>query len=247
MLPRLDDPRAYAIFLDLDGTLVEFAETPDAARASSETLRVMRSLQEKCGRALAVVSGREIDVVDCMLHPLVLPVAGEHGLRRRDVDGAIHALAASDIAPIVPWLEERIGGERGVLIERKTSSVALHYRLRPDLEARCAALTREIVEARPDLRLIGGKMVFEIACASASKGRAIADFLAEPPFAGRTPVFAGDDVTDEPGFAVVNSRGGVSIKVGEGETVAAFKAETVGQLSGWLAAFAGLAPPEPIP
>jgi len=234
MLPLLEDIGDYAVFLDLDGTLVETADHPDAVRVHPTTISLLERLRLRCDRAFAVVSGRDIAVVDRLLHPLATAAAGVHGLQRRGIDGALHTFGSLDVEPIVSALQSAIGSESGVLIERKPNAVALHYRLRPELESRCREIVEELVQQDFALRLLRGKMVFELTMKGMDKGRAIAAFLAEPPFLGRSPLFAGDDVTDEEGFAVVNRCGGVSIKVGKGATQARFRAENVETLLSWL-------------
>jgi trehalose 6-phosphate phosphatase len=171
------------------------------------------------------------------LHPLVLPVAGVHGLQRRDAAGALHRAAVDpvDIASIVEALRAAIGAETGLLVEEKTGAVALHYRLRPDCAQRCREIAEAVVRGRSDIELLPGKMVYEIRTEGADKGDVIEAFLKEAPFAGRRPVFAGDDATDEVGFAIVNARGGVSIKVGAcATTLARFRAATLHELHQWL-------------
>jgi trehalose 6-phosphate phosphatase len=108
----------------------------------------------------------------------------------------------------------------GLLVEDKRSSLALHYRQRPELEDLCIATMQQAVEESPGLTLLRGKMVAEAKPGGASKGRAIEDFLREAPFAGRTPVFIGDDITDEVGFSTVQRLGGIGLKVGDGPSVA---------------------------
>lgn len=240
MLPSIDEIGRFAIFLDFDGTVVEIADRPDAVRVDVATIRLLEALSEAADHALAVVSGRDIAVVDRMLHPLVLPVAGVHGLQRRDAAGKLHraALEPSELASAVISVEEAIGREPGVFIETKTGAVALHYRLRPELERRCRDIAERIVWRQPDLQLMQGKMVFEIRQQGSDKGDVIEAFLAEPPFKGRTPIFAGDDITDEIGFAIVNARGGMSIKIGESSTLARFRAADVRELHAWLSELA---------
>lgn len=234
MLPWVDDIEGYAIFLDLDGTIVEIVEHPDAARVAPETLRLLEALREKSQNAVAVISGRELVVIDRLLHPLKLPAAGVHGLERRDATGMMHLSAPLDLQPITFVLEKNIGDESGVVVEKKSGAVAVHYRLRPDLERRCCKVVEELVGQRADLRILHGKMVIEIIQNGLNKGDVINAFLSERPFRGRIPVFAGDDVTDEAGFAVVNSRGGISIKVGAQKTEAQYRAEDVRDLERWL-------------
>jgi trehalose 6-phosphate phosphatase len=222
------------MFLDLDGTIVDIVEHPDATRVKASTLRLLEKLSESFGRALAVISGRDIPVIDRLLHPLVLPVAGVHGLRRRDASGIVHATETRDFKHITFVLEKIMGDEPGVVIERKPGAVAVHYRLRPDLERRCCEIVSEVMEQRPDLKLLHGKMVFEIAQAGADKGAVIGAFLSEAPFQGRAPIFAGDDVSDESGFCEVNAREGISIKVGQERSAARFHAANVQELEDWL-------------
>lgn len=234
VLPNIKDIERYAIFLDLDGTLAEIVAHPDCVRVDRSTLSLLETLSETVGRALAVVSGREIAVVDKLLHPLVLPVAGVHGLERRDARGIIHSRDAADISSIIAELEKAAGDEIGVVVERKPGAIALHYRLRPDLEGRCHEIVQGVVAKRPDLRLLHGKMVYEIISKGSDKGGVIKAFLSESPFLGRRPIFAGDDITDEAGFSVVNARSGISIKLGGGESAARFRAHDLRQFHAWL-------------
>jgi len=239
VLPNIDNLERCSIFLDLDGTIIELVEHPDAVRVEASTLRLLEGLRNKSGSALAVISGREIAFIDQLLRPLVLPVAGVHGLQRRDAAGIVHLHETSDMRPLTYELEEVIGDESGIIIEQKPGAVALHYRLRPDLEQRCCEIVEEVVGRRPDLRLVHGKMVFEILQKGADKGSVIETFLSEPPFLGRKPIFAGDDVTDESGFWAVNALGGISIKVGANKTEARYRARDVGELHDWLCKLAG--------
>ena len=243
MLPTIDSLEHYCVFLDLDGTLVEIEDRPEDVRIDEGTLRFIENLRDKVGRALALVSGRDIHVIDRLLYPLVLPVAGVHGLQRRDASGRLHTpvIDQSIVEAIAVEVETAFLAEPGVVIERKTGAVAIHFRLRPDFEKKCAALARKITRGRPELHLIKGKMVYEIRLHGNDKGAVIATFLEERPFKGRTPIFAGDDVTDEPGFVTVNARDGLSIKIGEDATAAKYRAANIVQLRNWLD---GLAPGE---
>jgi trehalose 6-phosphate phosphatase len=235
-LPSIADIENYCVFLDLDRTLVEIEDRPDDVRVDDSTRQFIERLRDRVGRALALVSGRDIHVVDRLLHPLTLPVAGVHGLQRRDAAGRLHT-------PIIDWrvvesiatqVEAAFSAEPGVGVEKKTGAVAIHFRLRPDFEKRCCALARQIVRDRPDLHLVKGKMVCEIRLNGHDTGAVIAAFLNERPFKGRKPIFASDDAADEAGFAAVNARGGVSIKIGQDPTVAKFRAANVVELRGWF-------------
>jgi trehalose 6-phosphate phosphatase len=235
-LPSLRDLDSYCIFLDFDGTLVEIADRPDDVRVDAATLRLIEGLRDRVGRALALVSGRDIHVVDRLLYPLVLPVAGVHGLQRRDASGRLHSPVIDQgvVEAIAAEVEAAFHSEPGVVIERKTGAVAIHFRLRPDFRKKCLALARKILRARPGLDMIEGKMVFEIRLHGDDKGAVIATFLEERPFRGRRPIFVGDDATDEPGFVAVNARDGVSIKIGDDPTAATYRAAHIGEFLTWL-------------
>jgi len=237
MLPSIDDLDHYCVFLDFDGTLVEIADRPDDVRIATPTLQLIEKLQDKVGRALALVSGRDIHVIDRLLYPLVLPVAGIHGLQRRDASGRLHSpvIDQTIVEAIAAQVEAEFHAEPGVVVERKTGSVAIHFRLRPDFEKKCQAFARRIIRARPDLHIIEGKMVCEIRLHGNDKGAVIATFLDERPFKGRKPIFVGDDATDEPGFVAVNARDGVSIKIGDEPTAALYRAADLQEFLLWLA------------
>jgi trehalose 6-phosphate phosphatase len=209
-----------ALFLDFDGTMVDIAPQPHAVHVPQPLISVLHDLNDYLHGAVAVISGRPIEQLDALLHPLRLPVAGVHGAERRSLDGELHLIATHPMERIETAARELAAHNPGLLVEDKRSSLALHYRQRPDLEALCLATMQEAVDASPGMTLQRGKMVAEARPGGASKGRAIEDFLREPPFAGRTPVFIGDDVTDEVGFSTVQRLGGIGIKVGEGASVA---------------------------
>jgi trehalose 6-phosphate phosphatase len=239
VLPGISDIADCAIFLDLDGTIVELVDHPGAVRVGPATLHLLQALLSSTGQALAVISGREIAVIDRLLYPLILPAAGVHGLQRRDACGIIYSKETSNLGSLADVLEQLLGNEPGVIIERKPGGIAVHYRLRPDLERHCHDVVHLVMDEHPGLRLIRGKMVFELTQKGADKGNVISAFLREPPFRGRVPIFAGDDVTDEAGFSAVNALGGISIKVGDAQTEARFRAESPGELRDWLCRVAG--------
>jgi trehalose 6-phosphate phosphatase len=224
----------FAVFLDLDGTLVEIAERPDRVRMTRSTVDMLAVLRDRTDNALAVISGREIQCIDRILRPLKLPAAGVHGLQRRDAAGVLHARQTPDLAQIASTLEATIGEENGIVVERKPGAAAVHFRQRPELERDCYRAVRDVIGERMDLHVMRGKMVFEILLKGGSKGKAIEAFLSERPFRGRRPLFAGDDTTDEAGFRVINARGGVSIKIGGGETLAHYRAANVSHFRNWL-------------
>ncbi|MGE0257939.1 MAG: trehalose-phosphatase [Alphaproteobacteria bacterium] len=238
------DPHS-ALFLDLDGTLLEIAPRPELVAAPEGLAELLARVARQRGGALAVISGRRIDDLDRYLRPWRGAAAGVHGAERRDAAGRIATggnsvedrRAAAALARLRPALREIERRIPGVLLEDKGRTLAVHYRQAPEREpeirAAVASLLRRETAA---LRLIDGKMVLELKPIHHDKGRAIAAFMAEEPFRGRLPVFAGDDTTDEDGFAEVNRRGGVSVRVGpeSSATKAAFSLPSVAAVLDWL-------------
>lgn len=209
-----------ALFLDFDGTMVEIAPQPHAVQVPEPLISALRELDGYLQGAVAVISGRPIAQIDEFLRPLQLPVAGVHGAERRGADGAMHLLDTHPLDLVEAAARALALQHPGLLVENKRGSLALHYRQRPELEEAVLQAMQQAVDASPGVTLLRGKMVAEAKPGGASKGRAIEAFLAEPPFAGRRPVFIGDDVTDEVGFSTVQHLGGLGIKVGEGATAA---------------------------
>jgi trehalose 6-phosphate phosphatase len=244
-LPRISNLGPVALFLDLDGTIVEIVEHPHNVHVEPATLKLLARLAVRLAGAIAIVSGRPIEDIDKLFSPLALPVAGVHGLMRRDANGRMFGsnVDVRAMATVKDALELALGQSSGLLIERKPGAVAVHYRSHPELEQMCEEAVTNIVAKRSDLELIRGKMVFEVKLKGTSKGTAIAEFMAEPPFRGRLPVFAGDDVTDEDGFAVVEAMGGRSIKVGAGPTRARWRAQSAAELIDWLGTLASIEGP----
>lgn len=230
------DRSDFALFLDFDGTVVDLAERPAEVVLVPGLRRALGRIHDKLSGALAVVTGRDIRDVDGFLDPLRLPVAGVHGLTRRDAQGQARDVPVDKAAPdlIAARLAPLAEAHDDIHLERKTGSVALHYRLSPDLEEECIAAMEAATADLSGIHLLRGKMVVEARPKGAGKGRAVADFLDEAPFAGRTPMFAGDDATDEDAFREVNKRGGLTVKIGLGDTAAHYRASNSAEFQAWL-------------
>jgi trehalose 6-phosphate phosphatase len=229
----------WAIFLDVDGTLIEIADTPDSVFVDSEVVPILTRLREAVGGAVAVVSGRPLAELDRLLAPLVLPAAGLHGLERRNHRGEVlrPTRAVSELARIREPLLRFAESAPGTILEDKGLTLALHYRRVPEIGAAARRLVEELVAPfGGDLHVQEGKMVLEIKPPDVDKGTVIEAFMTETPFATRKPIFIGDDVTDEDGFEAVNRCGGYSIRVGEVvPTAARGRIGTVAELREWLA------------
>lgn len=228
----------HALLFDLDGTLAPIAAMPQLAHVPPETIDVLRRLHKAAGGAVAIVSGRPLSQIDTLVHPLILSAAGLHGAQWRQPDGSIHELpvdtaaVASMVESVAPLVERW----PGIQLEHKGLSLALHYRNAPDHEQDVGIAAKMAVEPHADRFVLQpGKMVMEIKPRHASKAAAINRLMGLPPFAGRLPLFAGDDLTDEAGFEAVKAMGGITIKIGEGDSVADWRFPTPAALANWLA------------
>lgn len=227
----------WAFFLDVDGTLIGIADRPDAVLVEASLLHLVEQLYRATGGAVALVSGRAIADLDRRLAPLRLPCAGTHGLERRDANGKVwaHTTPPGIKESIKAKLEPVAAKHPGLLLEEKGLTLALHYRLAPQLASYVHRLMAQLArEADAGLEVQRGKRVAEIKPAGHDKGTAIAAFLTTPPFKGRRPVFIGDDANDEHGFAEVNRKGGISIRVGRGKSCARYRLADVPAVRHWL-------------
>lgn len=232
-LPTLSARRS-ALFLDFDGTLAELASRPDAVQVPNDLPPLLDALHHRLDGALAIVTGRARDDLQRWLPARRWPGAFEHGAVRIAGDGQLRLADAPDLQALTRLVQDFVARHHGLVLERKQTSLSLHYRLNPALGPACEALLTQALGGRDDLQLMHGKAVVEVKSAQVGKGRAIAAFMAETPFAGRRPCFAGDDVTDEDGFATVQSLDGDTIKVGDGPTRAQHRCANPQALRAWL-------------
>ena len=238
-LPLPAPGERWSLFLDFDGTLTELAETPDGVRVDPALPATLCALHRSLDGALAVVSGRSIAQLDAFLAPARLPAAGIHGLERRGADGtcAPGEVFARALEALRTALEPVLRNDPRLVLEDKGASLVLHYRRAPEREEECRQMIARVLESSPDLaafRVVLGKRMVEAVPKGSDKGAAIRAFMREAPFAGRRPVFAGDDLTDEDGFDVVAELAGLGVKVGEGSTRAHYRAASVADLLAWL-------------
>ncbi len=227
----------WAYFFDIDGTLADVAPTPSEVRLEHDLHQLIRRLHEATGGALALISGRSIDDVDTIFGAPHLPAAGQHGLERRNSKGKIshHDATSEKLEHARSILREAVLRYDGLVLEDKGMSLALHYRAVPALASFAHRMMRGVhATMGAEYTILTGKRIIEIKPSGKDKGEAVREFMEERPFRGRTPVFVGDDVTDEHGFAVVNSLAGHSIKVGPGRTAARWRLDNVLAVRAWL-------------
>lgn len=190
------------------------------------------------GGAVALITGRSLDSVDQLFRDVVIAVAGQHGSERRAIDGRVHTHANSFPGRARLHREFAYFARQhpGLLFEDKGSTLALHYRLKPDLGPLVEKVMHAALRDLPpgEWMLQAGKFVVELRPSGRDKGTAILEFLAEAPFKDRVPVFVGDDLSDEYGFAAVAGKAGWGVKVGRGPTVARYRLPDVAAVRGWL-------------
>jgi trehalose 6-phosphate phosphatase len=234
----------WALFLDVDGCLIDFADAPDRVHVPAELRQRLMELSEALGGALALVSGRTVASLDQLFWPLKLDAAGLHGNELRTRRGQLRV-------PRAPTGLARIRAEAvalslrfpGSAVENKGAGLALHWRIAPRAEAAMVDFAADALALLPGYRLQRGDCVIELVRGERDKGGAILELLEKAPYRGRLPVFAGDDLTDENGFQAVNARGGLSVLVGaRASSVARFGVSSPQAVRDWLATWAEAAP-----
>ena len=233
----LAEPCAHALFLDIDGTLLGVAATPDSVRVPSGLVALLEDLVRGLDGAAAILTGRRVADADRLFSPLRMVASGVHGTELR-----MEAAGPTDIlaGPIPPDLIQAINNvsslHPGILVEQKGAGIAVHYRKAPELrEILESELAAVISAASYHLALRKGRKVLEAVPSGYSKGTAMRQLLARMPFKGRRPVMIGDDVGDESAFLVAEQFGGVGLRVaGEHYDAAAADFDGVGSVRTWL-------------
>lgn len=213
-MPPVD--KNSALFLDIDGTLLDMARTPEAVRVPESLMAALGTLHDALHGALAFVSGRSLAMIDRLFAPLKIPAIGCHGAEIRGADGEVRTLAAPMSAPVRDLLQRLVEAHPGTLLEDKTYTLALHYRLAPEAlpELEAALKDHEALLAAEKVVLQQGKSVIEAKPLGIDKGVGVRTLLGEPPFQGRRPIFGGDDTTDMDVFQILPQLGGKSFSVG---------------------------------
>jgi len=226
-------PDHAALFLDFDGTLVDIAPRPEAVIVPPGLPDLLLRLAHRLEGALAIVSGRPIEQIEALL-PVSLPMAGDHGATLRLAPGA--PVERLDLpSPPAIWRAEAetlAAAHPGALVEPKEHGFVLHYRLAPEVEAPARALLDALIADNGNFVMMPARMAWEVKPTAVSKATAVAGFMARAPFAGRRPVFIGDDVTDEAGMTAARAAGGIGLRLQD-------SFGTPERLRAWLAQLAG--------
>jgi trehalose 6-phosphate phosphatase len=240
MPPPASPPRPerdWALFLDLDGTLLDIAPAPNRVRVPPDLVRDLEAVSATLDGALAIVSGRMLSDIDALLAPLRLPVAGEHGAVIRRPDGKCDEIDVKIPSAWIDTLAKAADCRAGILIERKAHSVVAHYRRAAHHEDFLCQLCHDLVSEREqDFEVLPCKLALEIRPRVMTKEHAVRSLMSMKPFSGRRPVFIGDDVTDEDGFRAAAAFGG------EGLNVFARFAGRPSEVRRWLKSFAAVGP-----
>lgn len=225
-----------ALFLDFDGTLVDLADTPDGISVPTALGPMLERLKRRLDGRLAIVSGRSLADLEHHLPLHGIAFSGSHGLELQLADGTRLPLSVplglDDACDAVESFAAQGGHE--FLVERKPAGVALHYRLAPEEAERAEAFMARLAR-KTGFQLQSGAMVTELRAHGATKGDALKAFMTEPAFAAARPIFVGDDLTDEHGFAEAAALGGAGILVGpQRNTAAHYRLDSVGGVADWL-------------
>ncbi len=227
-----------ALFLDFDGTLAPIAPRPQDVVVPPWVRPALQALSGRLEGAVAIVSGRPLAQLDDFLAPLRLPAAGAHGAEWRSASGRITRQLDDPPPTVMQAARVLVAAHAGLILETKPSGFSLHYRARPELEEECRGVLFAALAALPNAsdvwQWLSDHCVFELKQRVVSKGSAVRALLAQLPFAGRQPVFVGDDVTDEDGILAVQAAGGFGVRVGGGESQARYRLTDPEAVGAWL-------------
>jgi trehalose 6-phosphate phosphatase len=239
--PPVADLRDRAILLDIDGSILDIAPSPRQVQVPTDLRRTLVRLAEATDGALALVSGRPIDDIDLIFSPLRFAAIGVHGAEMR-IRGS--AEVQSRARPLSATLKRKLATVAelgpGILIEDKTYSLAMHYRLAPEKGSMILAAVSKICAAvaQGTVEILPGQLVVDVKRAGINKGNAVRKLMQYPPFAGRHPIFVGDDTTDLPVFGMISEFGGQAYSVGGINAVVDGHFETPAMVRAWLARIA---------
>ncbi|MEN0041585.1 MAG: trehalose-phosphatase [Pseudomonadota bacterium] len=234
MTDRPPIPARPALFLDFDGTLVGFAETPDAVDVPDNLQPLLDALSARCDGAVAFVTGRSIAGLDALLVGQPPHAVGVHGAEWRLNGADVQTIGGESFDDERVKVRAFADANPAIVMEEKSAGLTLHYRRQPALEDDAVLALKSAFAGRDDFESLSGHMLTEVRRKGVHKGAGIDRLMSLAPFEGRTPVFLGDDVTDEDGFGAVNARDGVSVRIGEGDTSAKYRLPDIASVYEYL-------------
>ena len=228
----------WALFLDIDGTLLDIASSPYAVVVPQGLCTTLSTLRDRLGGALALISGRALSSIDSLFQPLRLPAAGQHGAEIRLASGNVVRVWVSpgSLQALRQEVDRAVADLPGIVVERKSMGIAVHCRQVPEVSGELAQRLTEVLACRRrGFHLMCGKFVFEVKPSDADKARSVEAFMRHDPFVGRIPIFVGDDRTDEDGFAAATRLGGHAVRVGTMPPgMSGYRLESAGEVRAWL-------------
>jgi trehalose 6-phosphate phosphatase len=228
--------KSSALFLDIDGTLLDMARTPDAVVVPAGLQPALVQLYDALGGALAFVSGRSLTGIDRLFAPLRTAAIGCHGAEMRDIDGHVRALADPIADPVRAIFRDLAESHPGTILEDKTYALSLHYRLAPEARSALEAAMKkhQLLFAAEKVAIQRGKSVIDARALGIDKGMGVRALMRQLPFRDRAPIFGGDDTTDTDVFHILPELGGLGFSVGRALRGADYRFASPRAVRQWL-------------
>jgi trehalose-phosphatase len=243
---QLNQAERLWLFLDYDGTLADFAATPDTILPDAELVELLSALARHSRYRLGVVSGRRLAHIRKLLPIDDIWLAGTYGIEILSPDGTlIHRQEYDSIRERLkdfkPEWEALLAGIETIYLEDKGWSLAIHAKNADQKQAgmilsTARQMAEQLVSTNPAFRILGGHKFLEVCPKLANKGHTIHYLLEKDSFDRSLPVYVGDDDKDEEAFLEINHLGGITILVASESrpTHAVCRLDNPSQVRSWL-------------